>query len=128
MARTKKTQVVDGKIEENIEKPSTQVNITGGKKNVRSIDELLGRTKASYSASTMEDYEAQVKNYTLADLQAHAASMGLLPVSNKAVLINRLLTEFKKKSRGYYNTATFNTVEPKSGAKTLKAIQGASGA
>ena len=126
MARkTKKNnEIVDGKIEE----LTPRGNVTAGKSNARSIDELLGRTVASYSTGNIDDYEAKIRNYTLADLQSHAASIGLLPVSNKSTLINRLLTEFRKKSRGYYNTATFNTIEPKNKEQTLKAIQKASGA
>jgi hypothetical protein len=127
--KTKSANVIDGKVEEPQiqEQVITKLNVTGGKRNVRSIDELLGRTTAAYSTSNIEDYEAKIRNMTLADLQSHAASVGLLPVTNKNTLINRLLGEFKKKSRGFYNTTTFNEIQPKNREKLLKTIQQASG-
>lgn len=132
MAKKAKTkQVVDGKVEELTSvtpQAVTLENITGGKRNVRSIDELLGRTTSNYTNGTIEDYEVKIKDMTLADLQGHATSVGLLPVTNKSVLINRLLNEYKKKARGYFNTAQFNTVEPKNKEQALKAIQRSAGA
>lgn len=126
--KTNKTNVIDGKIEE-IKEEGVKVieNITGGKRNVRSIDELLGRKTTFYTAGTLAEYDAKVRDMTLADLQHHATSVGLLPISNKNVLINRLLNEYKKKSRGYFNTAQFNTVEPKNKEATIRAIRKAGG-
>ena len=123
MARkTKNKQVIDGKLEEAVASKEME-NITGGKKNVRSIDELLGVNKPVYSVGTFEEYELKLKNMTLADLQNHAASVGLLPVTNKAVLMGRLLKEYTKKARGFYNTSQFNAVQPKNVEQTLAAIK-----
>jgi len=123
MAKTKKTkQIIDGKIEEASTALVTN-NISGGKKNVRSIDELLGRKVNPYSNGTIDEYETKIKDMTLADLQAHASNLGLLPVSNKNVLVTRLLGEYRKKARGYYNTIQFNTIEPKNKDAVLKALK-----
>lgn len=133
--KIKKEKVVDGKenpkvIEVKVaeqakvaEQVKVTKNIHGGKANVRSIDELLGRTSNPYSVGNAEDYEKSLKNLTLADLQKHATEVGLLPVTNIKVLVTRLVEQYKKTARGYYNTKTFNTVEPKNPEQLLKILK-----
>ncbi len=122
--KIKEKQIVDGKIDEPIAPaPKVIENVTGGKANVRSIDELIGRKAPGYSVGTVEEYEGKLKAMTKADLQKHSTDVGLLPISNQGVLINRLVNEFKKKSRGYFNTAQFNTIEPKNREAALKAAR-----
>ncbi len=120
--KTKTKEIVDGKVDDK-ETVKVIANINGGKANVRSIDELIGRKPLGYTVGTVEEYEAKIKGLTLADLQKHATDVGLLPVTNRNVLINRLIGEFKKKARGFFNTSQFNTIEPKSRDKALKAAR-----
>jgi hypothetical protein len=132
--KSKNKKVVDGKdqnpvevSEEAIEKVQETVKITknvhGGKYNVRSIDELLGRTSNPYSVGTEVEYEASLKKMTLADLQTHATHVGLLPVTNTRVLITRLMDLYRKTARGYYNTLQTNVIEPKNKERLLEILK-----
>jgi hypothetical protein len=122
MARkSKKVEIVDGKLEEL--KVSIKENVTGGKKNVRSLDELLGTKSTEYSHGSLDEYADKVKNMTLAELQAHAASVGILPVSDQKRLVARLINQYQKTSNKYYNTISFNTVEPKNRAALEKVLR-----
>ena len=137
--KSKSKKVVDGKDDKGIEvneEVIKQVNDKGGegeqvkitsnitnKHNVRSIDELLGRTSNPYSVGTEKDYEASLKKMTLADLQRHATQVGLLPVTNTKVLISRLMDLYKKTARGYYNTLQVNKIEPKNKERLLEILK-----
>lgn len=127
--KTKKSQVVDGKNdtskEESVQEQNVVVkrNITGTKYNVRSIDELLGYTHNPYSVGNVEEYERKLKNMTLSDLQVHATELGLLPITNQKVLISRLVEQYNKTARGYYNTKQLNVIEPKNKEKLLEILK-----
>jgi imidazole glycerol phosphate synthase subunit HisF len=132
--KSKNKKVVDGKdqnpievSEEAVEQVKETVKITknvhGGKYNVKSIDELLGRTSNPYSVGTEAEYEASLKKLTLADLQSHATRVGLLPVSNNKVLISRLMDLYRKTARGYYNTLQVNVIEPKNKERLLEILK-----
>jgi hypothetical protein len=94
------------------------------KKNVRSIDELLGRTENPYSASgTEQDYEQKLKNMPTTDLERHATEVGILPRSNRQTLVAKLLQEYRKKSNGYFNTLQFKQIQPKNSEALLNALK-----
>lgn len=119
--KTKKNQVIDGKNDE--EKVVVKKNTTGTKYNVRSIDELLGRVNTPYKDVDATQYEARLSNMTLADLQKHATEIGLLPITNQKVLIARLIEQYNKTARGFYNTIQYNVVEPKNKEKLLEVLK-----
>lgn len=123
--KTKKVEAVDGMKDVERDEMGLVIheNVTGGKKKVRSIDELLGRTSNPYVGKTAEEYEAGLKNLTLSDLQKHATEIGLLPITNSKILIGRLVAEFNKKARGYFNTITYNTIEPKNKNKLQEILK-----
>jgi hypothetical protein len=123
--RTKKLEAVDGMKDVDRDEMGLiiQENVTGGKKKVRSIDELLGRTDNPYVGKTAEEYEEGLKKLTLVDLQKHATEVGLLPITNSKVLIGRLVVEFNKKARGYFNTITYNTIEPKNKTRLTEILK-----
>jgi len=101
---TKKTKKIDGKAAEG-DKLFTppKSNTFAGKRNVKSIDELLGRNDSPYAVESYEDYEKRIKTLTTSDLERHATQMGVFPTSNKSILMKRLLNEFRKVSGGYFN-------------------------
>lgn len=118
---------VDGKLQSGEKELSSrvvaQLNITGGKKNVRSIDELLGRTDNIYSNGTIEEYEAKLRSMSTSDLERHATENGTFPNSNRKVLITRLLDRYRKTAGGYFNTNTYNVVTPKNPNKILDILK-----
>jgi serine kinase of HPr protein (carbohydrate metabolism regulator) len=114
--KTKQKLTIDGQTNEPVVKEKRQV---------RSIDELLGRTENPYTShSSSEEYEKKLKNMQMTDLERHATEMGILPRSNKQVLIGKLVQEYRKKSSGYFNTLQFKQIEPKNKEALLKALQG----
>jgi len=134
MARkTNRKLIIDGKADieaekavETVETPTInkpiQTQTNGGKRNVRSIDELLGRKHNPYSVGTIAEYEAQLKKMPLSDLERHATEMGSLPNSNRNTLITRLLDKYRKVSSAYYNTNQINYIQPKNPEKLAELL------
>ncbi len=122
---TKKT--IDGKLnEEQIvkeEKVTIKENLSGGKANVRSIDELLGRRGNPYSQGTVEEYEKKLRNMGTTDLERHATEMGSLPNANRKTLVARLVEKYRKNSSPYFNTNVVSNVEPKNATKLLDILK-----
>lgn len=97
MAKAKKTQkpkledldFMDGKAA-----PDTKGNVT-------TIDEILGATVGNpFRVKTLEELEYKIdKEMNLADMQALATKVGLLPVSERHLLRKRLVDEFKRDLR-----------------------------
>jgi serine kinase of HPr protein (carbohydrate metabolism regulator) len=105
MAKKTTKKTIDGQTSE----PSVKI-----KRQVRSIDELLGRTENPYTAHKTEgDYEKKLKDMQTTDLERHATEMGILPKSSRPALIAKLVQEYRKKSTGYFNTLQFKDVQPK---------------
>jgi hypothetical protein len=84
-----------------------------GKKQIltaKDLDEILGATNKIYKTADVEKYKEGLREMNLADLQAHAIEIGLLPTDNRSVLTERLLREFRKNTACYRNAA-FQTQE-----------------
>lgn len=74
--------------------------------NTQSIDDILGENRFFHNpwkASSKEELEANLKDMNLADMQALATKVGLLPIHDRYVLKARLVKEFdryiKKRNR-----------------------------
>ena len=84
--------------------------------NVKTIDDIIGVTLANpFKAKTIEEFEKRIDSeMNLADMQALASKVGLLPISDRPLLKKRLLDEFKKdlRKRTPYNQ---KMVQPKEG-------------
>ena len=116
MSKKIKKQTIDGQ--------TNEPTIIKAKKQVRSIDELLGRTENPYTShASDEDYEKNLKAMPTTDLERHATEMGIMPRSNRQILIGKLVQEYRKKSSGYFNTLQFKQVEPKNKEALLRALQ-----
>lgn len=66
--------------------------------NVRTIDEILGVTTSNpFRANSLAEFEKLIdEDMNLADMQALATRVGLLPVHDRVVLKQRLISEYKK--------------------------------
>ena len=92
---SRKTSKVDklsqthGKVETAETKPTT-------------LDQIWGDTGMhKYKTLDEEEYKQHLKEMAKVDLQAHAVTIGLIPVDNTEQLKKRLLTEFKKYAATY---------------------------
>jgi len=83
----KSAQIIDG-----------QNHRPGLDTNIRSIDEIMGvNTSSPFKAKSLAEFEKLIdEDMNLADMQAMATRIGLLPVHDRVVLKKRLLDEFKK--------------------------------
>lgn len=83
--------------------------------NIKSIDDIIGVTLANpFKAKTIEEFEKKIDTeMNLADMQALASKVGLLPIADRPLLKKRLLDEFRKDSRKRtpYNVKTIQAKE-----------------
>lgn len=65
---------------------------------IRTIDEILGtKPQGPFKAKTLAEFEKQLDTeMNLADMQALAPRVGLIPVADRTLLRKRLVDEFKK--------------------------------
>lgn len=110
--KTTKKKNIDGKLDDVTNEPSLN-NTIQGKKNVRSIDELLGKKNNLYSCKSLAEYEDKIKKMSFADLERHATEVGVFPSSNRTILHKRLITKFREVAGGYYNTIQHGVIQPK---------------
>jgi hypothetical protein len=122
MAKVKSKITVDGKNNEAVTLKHGQ-----GKRQVRSIDELLGYNTNPYASMTEEQYKDKLANMSLSEMQAHAANVGILPISNRPILVKRLVGEYTKKAAGYYNTVVERDANPKNPEKLSRLLKKISG-
>jgi len=119
MARKTNTkQVIDGKVDQ-------PVNLgVKEKRQVKSIDELLGRAHPAYAMGTPEEYEVKIKNMATSDLERHATEVGIMPRTERNTLITRLVAHYRKTASSYFGTVQMNTIQPKNVDKALAALKG----
>lgn len=61
------------------------------------IEQILGdKGEGKYATANVVEYEGQLNEMNLSDLQRHALKYGLLPTDNKKLLKERLVREFNK--------------------------------
>ena len=66
------------------------------------LDQIWGDEGTSrYRTLDVGEYEKQLGDMALADLQAHATQVGLIPIDNMEQLRKRLITEFQKYTSAY---------------------------
>ena len=49
-----------------------------------------------YGTMNFKDYENSLQEFNISDLQAHASKVGIIPIENRKMLVDRLLKEFSK--------------------------------
>jgi hypothetical protein len=62
----------------------------------KTVYDLFGGEKSRYSESSVLQYEDKIKSLSMAELQHHAYEVGLLPVTNRKTLEERLIREFDR--------------------------------
>lgn len=60
-----------------------------------SLDQIMGESISIYTASSAEEYISQLAEMNQTDIQAHAYKVGLIPVEDRRVLVERLVKEFR---------------------------------
>ena len=75
------------------------------------LDQIWGDTGLSkYGTMDEKAYAEEISSMSKSDLQAHASTVGIIPVDNREMLSQRLLREFRK------HVASYNTpIEKKRG-------------
>ena len=68
------------------------------------LDQIWGDTGLSkYGTMDEKAYAEEISSMSKSDLQAHASTVGIIPVDNREMLSQRLLREFRK------HVASYNT-------------------
>ena len=66
------------------------------------LDQIWGDDGSStYATLTESTYTDKVDEMNLSDLQAHASTVGIIPIDNRHTLRERLLREFRKHVSSY---------------------------
>ena len=66
------------------------------------LDQIWGDDGTSrYKTLDSDEYQEYMNGLAMADLQAHAVKIGLIPIDNATQLKKRLMTEFKKFTSNY---------------------------
>jgi hypothetical protein len=74
------------------------------KKTYRTLDQIFGDTGLSkYQTLDSGEYESQLKEMNLSDLQNHASKLGIFPNDNRDRLTKNLLREFSLYASQYIN-------------------------
>ena len=83
------------------------------------LDQIWGDTGVSkYGTMDESTYAEEISSMSKSDLQAHASTVGIIPIDNREMLSPRLMREFKK------YVASYNTpVEKKRGVALSKAAR-----
>lgn len=81
-------------------KKMSELNQTHGKVEAvkpTTLDQIWGDTGLSkYKTLDEKQYTSQLDEMNRSDLQAHAISIGIIPIDNRETLAGRLLKEFRK--------------------------------
>jgi len=66
------------------------------------LDQIWGEDGTStYGTMQEEQYQSQIDDMNLSDLQTHASRVGIIPIDNRNTLRERLLREFRKHVAAY---------------------------
>jgi len=81
------------------------------------LDQVWGDTGLSkYGTVDETTYAEEISSMSKSDLQAHASTVGIIPIDNREILSQRLMREFRK------HVASYNTpMEKKVGVTISKA-------
>ena len=83
------------------------------------LDQIWGDTGLSkYGTMDEADYAEKISSMSKSDLQAHASTVGIIPIDNREMLSQRLMREFRK------HVASYNTpMEKKKGVTISEAAK-----
>ena len=88
-----------------------------------SLDQVWGEDGTSaYGTMNDMEYEREIDNMNLSDMQAHASRVGIIPIDNRSTLRDRLLREFRKHVANYRKPIHQQTPPQDVDAQTLKIL------
>lgn len=73
------------------------------------LDQIMNESMATYSARSSEEYISQLAEMNQTDLQSHAYKVGLIPIDDRKVLVERLTQEFRAWASRQSPVSTQNT-------------------
>lgn len=86
------------------------------------LDQILGDNGYStYKTSNEEEYKLFLDDLNKSDLQEHAVRLGLAPSDNRRIMVERLLTQFKR-HWAKYNIKLSDNLGTAEVSKTVKKI------
>ena len=77
---------------------------------------------STYGTMNEREYERQVDEMNMSDMQAHASTVGIIPIDNRSTLRDRLLREFRKHVANYRKPMAEDTPPPKVDPKILNIL------
>ena len=88
-----------------------------------SLDQVWGEDGSStYGTMTDAEYERQIDEMNMSDMQTHASRVGIIPIDNRSTLRDRLLREFRKHVANYRKPIHHPTPPEEVDAQTLKIL------
>jgi len=108
--------------------PKRKPNVSTGQlplnqSHARSLDEILGtQGRNPYKEKTVEDYKNSLADMNMADLQAHAVELFVIPRDDRDVLTRSLIKEFEKKVVRYETPTQQSTVQGNNKEQLLKIL------
>ena len=88
-----------------------------------SLDQVWGEDGSStYGTMNDAEYERQIDEMNMADMQTHASRVGIIPIDNRSTLRDRLLREFRKHVANYRKPIHHPTPPEEVDAQTLKIL------
>ena len=88
-----------------------------------SLDQVWGEDGSStYGTMNDAEYERQIDQMNMSDMQTHASRVGIIPIDNRSTLRDRLLREFRKHVANYRKPIHHPTPPEEVDAQTLKIL------
>ena len=88
-----------------------------------SLDQVWGEDGSStYGTMNDAEYERQIDEMNMSDMQTHASRVGIIPIDNRSTLRDLLLREFRKHVANYRKPIHHPTPPEEVDAQTLKIL------
>tara|TARA_R100000742_G_C4252608_1_gene70766 strand:+ start:132 stop:506 length:375 start_codon:yes stop_codon:yes gene_type:complete len=88
-----------------------------------SLDQVWGEDGSStYGTMNDAEYERQIDEMNMSDMQTHASRVGIIPIDNRSTLRDRLLREFRKHVANYRKPIHHPTPPEEVDAQTLRIL------
>ena len=88
-----------------------------------SLDQVWGEDGSStYGTMNDAEYERQIDEMNMSDMQTHASRVGIIPIDNRSTLRDRLLREIRKHVANYRKPIHHPTPPEEVDAQTLKIL------
>ena len=77
---------------------------------------------STYGTMNEREYERQIDEMNMSDMQTHASTVGIIPIDNRSTLRDRLLREFRKHVENYRKPVHDTPPPTNVDTKTLKIL------